>query len=254
MTNTLKDLYNIIAPWDIEKCLMKCPQPSVTAAPRGTQPLVIRSNCISTPSPGTTWAAIAATEPIAEKSGIIKFRPSDGLQIKASQQHSDARTNLNDARDHRVVWIRPWTAARPLEEITRKMQNIGSIYSMAYAPEAEAVCIIFQHAACATDFMNRCAQYTAYNGTSLFGADYEIAPGLPYPLTKDLTRMDVPHMERRRLTFARAGLFNKDGVTQQRFKHDIEEIVGSSNVELLWLFNTGNGKHGRFVPDHSAST
>lgn len=244
MTNTLKELYNIIAPWDIEKCLMTCTvtsQPSASAS-SSNQQSKSSSKPIPTPSPETTWAAIAATEPVTDNDGIIKFRPGDSLQIKVSQQRTDARVASYDSRDHRVVWIRPWTANRPLKEITEKMQNTGSIYSIAYAPEAEAVCIIFQHAACASEFMHRCASHSEYNGVSPFGPGHEIAPGLPYAMNKDLVRMDLPHMERRRLTFARAGLFNQGGVTQKRFRQDIEGIVGPSNVELLWLFNTGNGK------------
>lgn len=243
MTNTLRELYNIIAPWDIEKCLMTCDARSqpTTGALNGYERSDSSSKPRPVPSPGSTWAAIAATEPATDKSGIIKFRPSDSVQIKASQQGIYAQTTY-DSRDQRVVWIRPWTATRPLKEVTKKIQNVGAVYSVAYAPEAEAVCIIFQHASCANELMRRCADHLKYNGISLFGAEHDIAPGLLYPMTKDLARMEMPQLERRRLTFARAGLFNQGGVTQKQFREDIEGIVGPSNVELLWLFNTGNGK------------
>lgn len=247
MTSTLKDLYIIIAPWDIDKCLMKPDSKSATiaATKESSQQSENQFKCMPTPSPGTTWAAIAATEPVADSSGLIKFRPSDGIQIKASEQKTDPQIASNDAHARRVVWIRPWTADRPLKEITKKMQNIGAIFSIAFAPAAEAVCIIFQQAACAADFMRRCAHFIDYNGRPLFGADHDIAPGLPFPATPELLRMDMPYMERRRLTFARAGLFTKEGVTQQQFKQDIEKLVGPTNVELLWFFNSGNGKSCR---------
>lgn len=249
MTNTLRELYNIIAPWDIEKCLMTCEakSQSMTPASNSHERSDSSSKPLPVPSPGSTWAAIAATEPATDKNGIIKFRPSDSVQIKASPRGTDSSY---DSRDQRVVWIRPWTATRPLKEITKKIQNVGAIYSVAFAPEAEAVCIIFQHATCANDLMRRCADHLKYNGVSLFGPEHDIAPGLPYPITKDLARMEMPQLERRRLTFARAGLFNQGGVTQKQFREDIEGIVGPSNVELLWLFNTGNGKFCWFIILH----
>jgi hypothetical protein len=35
-------------------------------------------------------------------------------------------------------------------------------------------------------------------------------------------------------------------MNEQRFKKDLVELVGEQNVELVWLFNTGNGRsfHG----------
>lgn len=44
---------------------------------------------------------------------------------------------------------------------------------------------------------------------------------------------------RRRLTFSRKGLFTK--VTPSQFHHDVAGIVGTWNIELVWLFNAGNG-------------
>lgn len=253
MTNTLRALYNIIAPWDIEQCLMKRPPNPQSSANitsshetyKQTQKPLVAS---------ATWAAIAAAEPVADRNGVIKSRPGDSLHLKRSrgnmhgpnihdEAHDETLDETHDeTRDHRVLWIRPWNAERPLQDITKKMQTIGAIYSIAYAPEAEAVCVIFQHASCATEFMRRCMEHAKGHGISLFGPDHEVAPGLPYSMTPDLARMESPHMERRRLTFARAGLFNKEGVTQHRFRKDIEGIVGHTNVELLWLFNTGNGE------------
>lgn len=246
MTNTLQELYIVIAPWDIEKCLMKSvPKSHATpCAHSSAQRSGDQFKQGPVPSPGTTWAAVAATEPATDKDGIIKFRPSDGIQIRAEQSH-ELQSTSNHPDAMRVVWIRPWTAERPLKEITKKMQNLGALYSIAYSPENAAVCIIFQQAACASEFMHRCAQYLEHYSRPIFGADQEITVGQPFPTTHELTRMNLPHMERRRLTFARAGLFNKDGVSQQQFRQDIEQLVGPSNVELLWFFNSGNGKSCR---------
>jgi hypothetical protein len=55
--------------------------------------------------------------------------------------------------------------------------------------------------------------------------------------------MAPPMNERRRLTFARSQLF-AHGMTEDHFKSDIYRLVGEGNVELVWLFNTGNGMSG----------
>lgn len=231
MTSTFRSLYNVIAPWDIQKCLMHRPEKSSQAKPfEATNPViqpVINS-----------WASVAATEPVIEKNGIIKFRPSDGVKrIVEIPQPQEAGS---DSRDRRVVWIRPWEESRPLSEISKKLSELGPIYSMAFAPDEQAVCIIFQHSHCAKQFMHNCAEHIGRTGFSPFGREHVVVPGLPYPMDENLRKMESPHNARRRLTFARSQLFT-NGMTECKFRADIEMIVGASNIELLWLFNTGNG-------------
>jgi hypothetical protein len=69
----------------------------------------------------------------------------------------------------------------------------------------------------------------------------EVLEGQPYPNDDAIQRMENPWNERRRLTFARQKLF-AEGTTEEQFKKDIFAIVGEDNVELVWLFNSGNGK------------
>lgn len=244
MTHTLRELYHIIAPWDIDKCLMKNETKvhNLAHAHESDARADRQHNQMTGPLQGTTWAAIAATEPSMDKSGVVKFRPGQTMQAKASQLRGGHATTYDDASAQRVAWIRPWTADRPLQEITDKMQSLGPIYSIAFAPEAGAVCIIFQQAKSASDFMDRFGRHVDHKGRPILKTPYEVAPGLPYAATRELNRMNPPYNERRRLTFARAGLFTKDGVTQKQFKGDIESLVGTTNVELLWFFNSGNGK------------
>ena len=55
--------------------------------------------------------------------------------------------------------------------------------------------------------------------------------------------MESPVNERRRLTFARQALFTTaNGMSEDRFKKDVCDMVGEQNVELVWLFNSGNGE------------
>ncbi|KAK5945668.1 hypothetical protein PMZ80_002874 [Knufia obscura] len=232
MTATFQSLMNVIAPWDLEQCLMhSCSQQKLMSAKTEPPP-----RSFST-TPSNTWASVAATEPVADKHGIIKFRPSDA--VKRTIEPQEKQEHRHDARDRRVVWVSPWSEMRPLSDISNEMREVGAIYSIAYAPEAQAVCIIFQHAYCAVQFMHNCAEYIGRHGISPFGSEHDVSPGLPYQVNDGLRRMDPPHNERRRLTFARSQLFS-NGISEARFRKDIEDIVGPSNIERLWLFNTGN--------------
>jgi hypothetical protein len=79
------------------------------------------------------------------------------------------------------------------------------------------------------------------HGLALGNMDVEVLEGRPYPNDDAIQRMKHPWNERRRLTFARQKLF-AGGTTEEQFKKDIFAIVGEHNVELVWLFNSGNGK------------
>lgn len=190
-------------------------------------------------APGNTWASVAATEPVTDKNGIIKFRPSDA--VKRTVETSQGQENGHDSRDRRVVWVSPWSETRSLDQISKEMSELGAIYSIAFVPDEKAVCIIFQHAACAIQFLHNCAEHVGRKGYSPFGEEHNIFPGIPYSANDGIRRMDNPYNERRRLTFARSQLFS-NGISKNSFRKDIEDLVGFSNVELLWLFNTGNGK------------
>ncbi len=181
-----------------------------------------------------SWAAVAATE-IPSGNGLVKFRPRDALK-----RHMAANENAAmDPSAMRVVWLKPWDR-RPLSCLTESIDQ-GPLLSMAYSPDDNAVCIIFMHAHHARGFMEVNADFFKRHGRSSFGSDIEVLQGQPYPLDESLKRMENPWNERRRLTFARQKLF-AEGLTEDQFKRDIYEIVGEQNVELVWLFNTGNGE------------
>jgi hypothetical protein len=181
-----------------------------------------------------SWASVAAT---ATNHGnhIVKFRPGDGITRKITET-AVAPVRPQDAR---VIWIKPWNPEKKsLSDITEKIDQ-GPLFSIAHSQPDNAVCVIFQHAHHARAFLEANMRYTKMYGQGLFGPDSEILEGQAYPATDDIRRMDIKN-ERRRLTFARSRLFS-NGVTEVRFKNDIFAMVGEGNVELVWLFNSGNG-------------
>ncbi len=181
-----------------------------------------------------SWASVAATA-TSERNHIVKFRPADGLTRTITQ---DSVTPVRP-QDARVIWIKPWyLRKRPLSDITEKVDQ-GPLFSIAHSQPDDAVCVIFQHAHHARAFLEANVRYTRAYGQGVFGPVCEVLEGQAYPATEDIRRMDVKN-ERRRLTFARGRLFT-NGMTEARFKNDIFGMVGEGNVELVWLFNSGNG-------------
>jgi hypothetical protein len=183
---------------------------------------------------GCTWASVAATA-THHGNRIVKFRPVDGITRTITE---DSMTTVRP-QDARVVWIKPWNPEKKkLSDITEKIDQ-GPLFSIAHSQADEAVCVIFQHAHHARAFLEANARHTRMLGQGLFGPDCEVLEGQAYPAGEDIRRMDIKN-ERRRLTFARCRLFT-NGMTEARFKTDIFGMVGEGNVELVWLFNSGNG-------------
>jgi hypothetical protein len=182
-----------------------------------------------------SWAAVAAT-PMADGNRVVKFRPSDALK-----QHAVDDTTSLDPSLTRVVWVKNWDISRrPLSSLTEYIDQ-GPLLSMAYSERDNAVCIIFMHAHHARSFLQASASTVGRGGHRTFGGEVEVLEGQPYPNDDAIQRMESPWNERRRLTFARQKLF-AEGTTEEQFKKDIFAIVGEQNVELVWLFNSGNGK------------
>lgn len=217
------------APWNFDQFFMKSPtlRASVITAGKGR----LDSNVAS------TWASIAAKS-VNGRNSLIKFHPSDGVKKAISQEQ--VNNNNENNQDMRVVWIQGWPQHRPLAEITENLSQ-GPILSMVYSEEYGAVCVIFHNSRSVRELLEDEEYHRERKGKSIFGPGHTIVPGLPYPESEDIRRMNNPSNERRRLTFARSQLF-AHGMTEQQFKQDIFNIVGETNVELVWLFNTGNGK------------
>ena len=181
-----------------------------------------------------SWASIAATA-THDGNRIVKFTPADGITRKITEK-LDIQFRPQDAR---VIWIKPWNPEKKsLSDITEKIDQ-GPLFSIAHSQPDNAACVIFQHAHHARAFLEANVRYSRIYGQGVFGPDCEVLEGQAFPVTQDIRRMDIKN-ERRRLTFARCRLFT-NGMTEARFKSDIFNMVGEGNVELVWLFNSGNG-------------
>lgn len=224
------------APWDIADLTMSAVTPPSSNGNQTSSP----SSSGTTPSSAqispSSWAAIAAVRP-AVGNRLIKFTPEDAVKTKYVEEKSVSDTHDTDSR---VVWIQGWKEERPLGEVTSNIGQ-GPVYSMAYSAKDDSVCVIFQYASSAIALTEEDAAQVKKSGCSRFGPDCQVLLGQSFPINKDIQRMLIPHNERRRLTFARSQLFT-NGLTEAKFRADIFGIVGTGNVEIIWLFNTGNGK------------
>ena len=181
-----------------------------------------------------SWASIAATA-THDGNRIVKFTPADGITRKITQ---DLVIPIKP-QDARVIWIKPWNPEKKsLSNITEKIDQ-GPLFSIAHSQADDAACVIFQHAYHARALSEANERHSRMYGQGLFGPNCEVLEGQAFPATEDIRRMDTKN-ERRRLTFARCRLFT-NGMTEARFKTDIFGMVGEGNVELVWLFNSGNG-------------
>ncbi len=221
------------APWPIDKFHMKPPpasKPQLIAQNGTTLP-------IARPS-ASSWAAVAATD-IAGNNRLVKFRPSDGLKRLVTEE--DLNKLQPQDEDFRCLWIYGWTKDKPLSVVTERISSTGAIFSMAYVEQYGAVCVIFQYAGGAMVVVQQDSQSIREFGIGLFGKGHDVKYGEAYPENDDLLRMQAPSNERRRLTFARQQLFT-NGMSEEKFRQDLINFVGRHNLELVWLFNTGNGK------------
>lgn len=233
-TVNIVDTFNsVTAPWDIEAFLMN---PRPVQRPNPTLTKAIPQNISRRNGCGGSWASIAAS-PVEGKNNLIKFRPSDGIVRRVVEEEQPKESGA----DARVVWIQGWEPSRPLSIITDRISQ-GPLLSMANSEGHGAVCLIFQYAESANALLMQDAFHCQEEGFSVFGRGCTLVAGQPYPEDDDIRRMSPPMNERRRLTFARSQLF-AHGMTEDKFKQDIYRLVGQGNVELVWLFNTGNGKH-----------
>lgn len=182
-----------------------------------------------------TWASIAAI-PTGKENKLIKHHPEDGLKRSITEEE-----NRVFGPDHRVLWIRCMSGKKPALAVITKGITEGAVYSIGYSEADGAMCVIFKDAAAAQRCFDTNRAIVESSDSTLFGKGFSVIMGAPFPFGNELAVMDFPKNERRRLTFVRSRFFT-EGFSEKHFKKDLHDLVGEENVELVWVFNTGNGK------------
>lgn len=229
------------------KLMPVTPESSKTAAARpgniGSAPM---SPAVVSTQPVSTWAKVAAI-PSRQGSGD-KPGPTINLVTSLSDIKENivppamSKPNVDEAMEKRarVVFITGCSKTTRLRDITKHIAE-GPLMSILIEKDPSypplSACLIFMDATHAIEFVQNNAAATNINGHSLYGSGTQVVSGGPWPEDDEIRAM-ISRRERRRLTFSAGGLFQR--VSRDMFKGDIYAIAGEANVELIWLFNTGN--------------
>lgn len=133
-----------------------------------------------------------------------------------------------------------------LNHITSKIRE-GPLFRVEISHSEKIAEIVFQRAAHALEFVERDAELVDKLGYGRFGPGYTILCTEVLDWTDAIRQMENQPKERRRLTFARAGLLGKP-ITFKKFKTDVFSAAGTDGVDLIWAFNSGNGMQTTYRP------
>lgn len=132
-----------------------------------------------------------------------------------------------------------WT----LRDVTREITEGPLMHVTLHAAQndTQQALLIFLKGEDAIKFVEKSVAFTLKMGAkhSCYGPNVPVDMGGPFSDDVWVSRMSGRGAARRRLTFSKKGLFTK--VAPSKFYHDVADIVGRSYIELVWLFNAGNG-------------
>ncbi|OJJ51298.1 hypothetical protein ASPZODRAFT_56064 [Penicilliopsis zonata CBS 506.65] len=124
-----------------------------------------------------------------------------------------------------------------LKHITRRIHE-GPLLEIRQESR-ESVLVTFLHATHAMAFLHSSDEMEKTCGSSRIGHGYKIEMVETADWKEEHLRMNQPLRERRRLSFARKKMFS-EGMNPTRWEHDIHRLVGSMNIDFLFVFNSGN--------------
>lgn len=102
--------------------------------------------------------------------------------------------------------------------------------------------VTFLHASHALKFLHAHEEMVKICGYGRLGRGYNLELVEILDWNEDHLRMNQPIRERRRLSFARKELFTGKW-TSEMWKQDLRNIAGASNIDFVWVFNSGNGEY-----------
>ena len=189
---------------------------------------------VATPSADRAKDTAAAQPSVPHTTARALVRMKEPKQLKAP-------TETDGKKEAGVVFLSGnFKLPNALYFITSKISD-GAIFDIIMSPSENMASIIFQHSLNAGNFLRRNQNFKEKHGFGLHGKGYTTASGPVIPWDDQLKAMAYPYRERRRLTFARAGLISSR-LTPEQFRADMGALVGDDNVESTWVFNAGNGK------------
>ncbi|RDW57563.1 uncharacterized protein DSM5745_11458 [Aspergillus mulundensis] len=163
-----------------------------------------------------TFSASPTSEPPEEKAGIILVHGKMNAQMDVS--------SLRNITSH--------IKEGPLQEVLVEAHNRARI--------------VFQHFSHASAFYQDDQESIGRDGIGRLGKDYRVELAEIVPWNDNHRLMNQPIRERRRLSFARKGLFSHPRnpipgtLTREVWDRDMRSIAGPGNTVRLFVFNYGN--------------
>ncbi|RAH41422.1 uncharacterized protein BO95DRAFT_373177 [Aspergillus brunneoviolaceus CBS 621.78] len=136
-----------------------------------------------------------------------------------------------------VIRIYGKTAREHISFITTRIHE-GALQEIRVEAD-DRTRVTFQLASAAVEFLKSNREMQQLLGYGRFGTGYHVELAEIVDWNDDLRRMNQPIRERRRLSFARKRLF-AEGMTPDKWKHDIRQLAGPGAIDFLWVFNSGN--------------
>ena len=194
-----------------------------------------------------TWAKIAAPK-AGELEGkqmsiapeAVGKRRSDSLNI-GSGGNTISYGGEEDQR--RLVNVHGLDVKTTLKDISRKISE-GPLISLNLSVNADntkSASIVFLEVLHAKQFVARsdALRRDNRNGPGLYGQPTRVILGPPFRDDEVVYHMYGRDALRRRFTISGKGLFTN--VQPTKFYLDLAAVVGKEHLELVWLFNRGNG-------------
>jgi hypothetical protein len=207
---------------------------------------------------GANWAAIAAIPPVGPNLTVGPFGPqpktslpglagngplSIGKNPSMSGINHFSQMGLGSALEDGkagIVVVEGPVSGNFVHFLTSRIHE-GPLYEIKIISAVKAT-VTFQFWMHAQAFMDRNHDSLIATGHSCFGGAYKLTLLEPFIWHANLHQMNHPARERRRLTFARSKLFGAS-LSPVKWEREVKAIAGTGNVDFVWVFNSGNGKH-----------
>ena len=194
-----------------------------------------------------TWAKIAAPKTGELEGKRISIASEHAKQRRSESMYmgrpENSAVNENEDDQQRVVNVYGLDIRTSLKDISRAIVE-GPLMSLKISTNPDSTksaAIVFLEAAHAKQFIARNDALHVVNkhGSGLYGPHAQVVLGHPYHDDEVFHYMRGRDVLRRRLTISGKGLFNS--VQPIKFYLDLASVVGKEQLELVWLFNKGNG-------------
>ena len=194
-----------------------------------------------------SWAQVlGSTTPTSSQEGAQFPSPQslspnqnrNGKEVALSSSPSNAAEEIQEEKAG-VVRVHGKANRAEISNYTMNIHE-GPLFEVRVETDNRVI-IIFQNLSNAQDFIKSDSETMKSLGYGRFGPGYRAELVEVVEWNPLLRAMCQPIRERRRLSFARKGLF-AGTMSSHKWRQDMHHVAGVGNVDFLWVFNSGNGE------------